>query len=197
MVVIGLTGSIGMGKSTVANQFSALGIPVCSADAIVHILMSKGGAAVEEIGTHFPGAVTSGTVDRKKLGDIVFNDKKKLKLLEEILHPLVVAAENNFIHIKRRKGARMVVLEIPLLYETEAEKRCDLVVVVTAPAFIQRQRVMQRPGQTTEKLDRILSLQMPDHEKRGRADMIIETGLGKYHSFRQVAELVANIRNAL
>ena len=196
MIVIGLTGSIGVGKSTVASQFVSLGLRVCNADAIVHALMAKGGDAVEAIKCDFPGVVTSGAVDRKALGNIVFKDKSKLAMLERILHPLVVAEENRFIEQQRRKDAQAAVLEIPLLFETGAEERCDMVVVVSAPLLIQRQRVMQRMHMSEEKLQRILKLQMPDREKRMLADAVIHTGLGKAYSFRQVASLVADIRSA-
>ena len=197
MIVIGLTGSIGMGKSTVAAEFLALGVPVCNADAIVHGLMGKGGAAVEEIEALFPSVVKDGAVDRAALGDIVFNHKGKLAALEKLLHPLVVAAENEFIQREKNKGESIVVLEIPLLFETGAEERCDMTVVVTAPTFIQKWRVMKRSGMTAEKLARIRSLQMPDREKRHRADVIIQTGLGKSYSFRQVAKLVEKIRKTI
>jgi len=195
MIVIGLTGSIGMGKSTVASQFALLGLRVCNADAIVHQLMANGGAAVAEIGKHFPTVIKNQAVDRKALGDIVFKDKHKLKQLEQILHPLVVAAENDFIATQQRKGTWAAVLEIPLLFETGAQERCDCVAVVSAPSFIQQQRVLKRSGMTPEKLSRILSLQMPDQEKRQQADIVIHTGLGKAYSFRQVKIWLQQIRS--
>jgi len=195
MIVIGLTGSIGMGKSTVANQFAALGVRVCSADAIVHQLMAKNGAAVLEIGNYFSTVIKNQAVDRRALGDIVFKDKVKLKQLEQILHPLVVAAENNFICKEQCKGAWAAVLEIPLLFETGAEERCDCVAVVSAPALIQRQRVLKRAGVTPEKLSQILALQMPDQEKRQRADIVVHTGLGKSYSFHQVKMWLQQIRS--
>ena len=151
-IIIGLTGGIGMGKSTVAAQLAALGAKICSADAIAHRLMAKGGAAVAGVETLFPGVVKSGAVDRKALGDIVFKDKRKTsETLEHILHPLVVAEENRFIEKQRRLGMKIVVIDIPLLFETDAKKRFDLTLVATAPAFIQRQRVMKRPHMTEEK----------------------------------------------
>ena len=195
MIVIGLTGSIGMGKSTVASQFALLGVRVCNADAIVHQLMTKNGAAVAEIGKHFPTAIKNVAVDRKALGDIVFKDKQKLKQLEKILHPLVIAAENDFIRIEQCKGAWAAVLEIPLLFETGAEERCDCVAVVTAPDFIQRQRVLMRSGMTQEKLSRILALQITDREKRQCADIVINTGIGKAYSFHQVKTWLQQIRS--
>ncbi|MBY0407164.1 MAG: dephospho-CoA kinase [Rickettsiales bacterium] len=194
MIIIGLTGSIGMGKSTVANLFASHGIPVCSADAIVHRLMEKGGKAVDEVGTQFPGVVENGAVNRKRLGEIVFAEPAKRKTLEAILHPLVVAEEEAFAAEQAHNGADMVVLEIPLLFETGANKRCDVVVVVSAPAFIQRRRVMKRPHMTKEKFAAILKAQMPDRLKRQKADAVIPTGLGLACSTRAVARLVARLR---
>jgi dephospho-CoA kinase len=196
MIVIGLTGGIGMGKTTLAAQFARLGAKICSADAIVHKLLSKGGAAVEPVGREFPGTVKNGAVDRKALGEMVFADKKKLKTLENLLHPLVVAEENAFIEKARRKGAKLVVLDIPLLFETAAEKRFHATALASAPHFLQRQRVLRRPHMTAEKFDRILASQMADRLKRRRADMVILTGLGKGYSFRKIAEMVRMLRNA-
>jgi len=193
MIVIGLTGGIGMGKSTVAAQLAALGAKICNADAIVHKLLAKGGAAVEEVGKSFPGAVKNGAVDRGGLSELVFKDKGKLKLLERILHPLVVAEENRFIGKERRLGAKIVVLDIPLLFETQGEERCDMVIVAGAPPFIQKQRVMKRPNMTEQKFKAIVRSQMPEYEKRNRADRVIQTGLGKGHSFKNVALLVRGI----
>lgn len=193
MIIIGLTGGIGMGKSTVANQFARLGAKICSADACVHKLLGKDGGAVDEVRHHFPDAVKSGMVDRKILGQVVFPDKEKLKLLENILHPLVQEMEGEFIKKARRMGAEMVVLDIPLLFETAGENRMDYTVVVSAPALLQRQRVMARKGMTAEKFERILASQMQDLEKRKRADFIIPTGLGKAYSFKMVKQLVQNL----
>ncbi len=184
MIVIGLTGSIGMGKSTLALQLASLGAKVCSADAIVHQLMAKGGAAVAEVAKAFPQAVKDGEVDRKALGAIVFNDKTQLKRLEELLHPLVVAAENQFVWEQRRLGARMAVLDIPLLFETGAEQRCDVTLVASAPFFLQKQRVLRRPHMSEQKFLQILRSQLSDRNKRRRADKVVLTGLGKSHSFR-------------
>lgn len=194
MIVIGLTGSIGMGKSTVAAQFERLGVRVRSADAIVHELMSRGGEAVPAIAEAFPTVIASHEVDRKKLGEIVFKDPKKRKHLESILHPLVVAEEERFVRQEARKGARLTVLEIPLLYETGAETRCDLTVVATAPHWLQIQRVMRRPNMTKEKFLAIIHAQMPDREKRRRADVVIQTGMGRGVSHMQVARLVHQLR---
>lgn len=191
--IIGVTGSIGMGKSTVAEQLGSLGASVCSADATVHALLGENGKAVPGVRALFPQAVAGNAVDRKKLGEIVFTDPEKLKQLEQLLHPLVVAEEEEFIVREGKKGAKFVVLDIPLLFETGGEKRCDLTVVATAPHAIQRERVMQRPGMTEEKFARILRQQMPDEEKRRRADVVIDTGQGKEYSFQQVLRLMENI----
>ncbi len=194
MIVIGLTGSIGMGKSTVARQFEQLGVRVCSADAIVHQLLGPGGMAVDIIGQMFPGTVKGNAVDRKKLGEIVFDDKEARDELEEFLHPIVVAEEEWFVRKEARKGAKIVVLEIPLLFETGAQARCDTTVVVTAPPYLQMQRVMRRPNMTKTKFAAILKAQMPDREKRQRAGHIIQTGLGRRHSATAVAKLVQQLR---
>ncbi len=194
MIVIGLTGSIGMGKSTIARQFTLHGARICSADACVHKLMSRGGEAVAEIQKYFPMAVKNGEVDRKILGQIVFSDKQKLIKLENILHPLVQKMEDDFIVRSKRLGAKLVILDIPLLFETDGHKRVDFTVVVSAPAFIQKQRVMARKNMTVEKFERIIASQMQDLEKRNRADFIIPTGLGKAYSFRQVKEILLSSR---
>jgi dephospho-CoA kinase len=195
MIVIGLTGSIGMGKSTVAAQLAKLGVKVCGADRIVHDLLAKDGTAVAAVGAAFPGVVKDGAVDRKALGAVVFADRLKLKTLEQLLHPLVVAEENHFVARARLTGAKMAVLDIPLLFETHAQERCDMTVVVTAPQFIQRQRVLKRPGMTEAKFSAILQTQMPDSEKRHLADWVIDTGLGKARSFRDAALLVKTLRS--
>jgi dephospho-CoA kinase len=184
MIVIGLTGSIGMGKSTLAKQLESLGAKMCCADAIVHQLMGKGGKAVAAIGELFDGVVKDGAVDRKALGAIVFNDKEQLKHLEQLLHPLVVAAENAFVWQQRCLGARVAVLDIPLLFETGADQRCDVTLVASAPYFLQAQRVLKRAGMNEEKFKRIVRTQMPDREKRRRADKVVLTGLGKSHSMK-------------
>lgn len=196
ITVLGLTGSIGMGKSTVAAELEALGAKVCNADAIVHRLLGKGGAAVGEVAATFPDTFEDGAINRKKLGDIVFHNKDKMTQLEKILHPLVVAEENAFIAAKEKNGHDIAVLEIPLLYETGAESRCDYVMVVTAPYFIQKSRVLRRAGMTLDKFRNILALQMPDKEKRARADFVVQTGLGHSYSRRQVKKILEKIREA-
>lgn len=195
MIVFGLTGSIGMGKTTTADLFRRLGVPVHDSDLEVHRLLGPGGAAVEEIARMFPDSVdtdASGAefINRSKLGRIIFPDSEKRKRLEAVVHPLVRQAQDAFLAVNAAHGAKAVVLDIPLLFETGAEKRVDIVVCVTAPAFIQRQRVMRRPGMTEEKFRAILASQMPDAEKRKRADFIVQTGLGKIFALQQIRRIL-------
>jgi dephospho-CoA kinase len=194
MKVIGLTGSIGMGKTTAANLFRRRGVPVYDADLAVHRLSAKGGRAVPAIARAFPGAVVDGAVDRKKLGALVFNDDSALKRLEAILHPLVAEQRTAFLRRMRARREKVVVLDIPLLFETGGERLADLIVVVSAPAFLQTARVMKRPGMTRDKLAGILSHQMPDAEKRRRADLVVRTGDGKRAALRQIDRLLAALR---
>jgi dephospho-CoA kinase len=176
MLIIGLTGSIGMGKSTAAARIRALGIGVCDADAAVHKLYKPGGAAVSSIETAFPGTTTAeGGVDRPKLAAALLADPSAFEQLERIVHPLVFQVERNFLHEKVAKGAEKAVLEIPLLFETGGERRVDVTIVVSSPPEIQRERVLARPGMVPEKLDQILSRQMSDEEKRQRADFVVDT----------------------
>lgn len=191
MIIIGLTGSIGMGKSTVSKQFAALGAKTVSADALVHQLMEKNRQVIAKIGKEFPSAVNAGKIDRKILGKIVFADKAKREVLENILHPLVVKLEKKFVKKQIRLGAKLVVLDIPLLFETGADGRVDLSVVVTAPKAVQRRRVLERAGMSEERFKQILKNQIPDAEKRKLADFVIHTGLGKAYSFRMVKEFVS------
>ncbi|MEQ8667269.1 MAG: dephospho-CoA kinase [Rhodospirillales bacterium] len=191
MNVLGLTGSIGMGKTVTANMFRYFRVPVHDADAVVHELLGPGSAAVEAVLNAFPGvAATSGGTDRRALGKRVFGDDDALRSLEAILHPLVQAAERAFKDRCRRMGYRLVVLDIPLLFETGGDTRCDRTCVVTAPAFLQRRRVMMRAGMTDDRFRQILSRQMPDEEKRRRADFIVQSGLGRHHALQQVREIV-------
>lgn len=192
MLILGLTGSIGMGKSTVAARFRALGIAVCDADAEVHKLYE--GAAVAPIEAEFPGTTASGKVDRDKLARALLGDPQKFKRLEAIVHPLVLEAERAFLRAEAARGAAMAVLEIPLLLETGGERRVDCVVVVSAPPEAQRARVMQRPGMTPEKLDQLLARQMPDAEKRKRADFIVDTGGTFAESDAQVDKIVESLQ---
>ncbi len=191
--LIGLTGSIGMGKTETAKMFARLGVPVYDADAAVHRLYEKGGAAVPEIEKLFPQAIEDGRVNRDKLAREIAAIPDGFKKLEAIVHPLVGREQMQFLADAAAKGAEMVVLDIPLLFETGGDKRMDAVVVVSAPAGIQRERVLRRPGMTAEKLDQILSRQMSDAEKRARAHFVIETGKGLDHAFKQVEEVVAAI----
>jgi dephospho-CoA kinase len=184
MITIGLTGSIGMGKSTAAAMLRRMGLPVYDADAAVHALLAPDGAAVRPVEALFPGTRNeAGGIDRKRLGSFVFADTAALRRLEAVLHPLVRAREQRFRAALLRRGAPLTVLDIPLLYESGGDRRCDAVLVVTAPAFLQRQRVLARPGMTEEKFRDILARQMPDREKRWRTRYVIATGLGRRHTW--------------
>ncbi len=194
MRILGLTGSIGMGKSTAAAMLRALGLPVHDADAAVHALLAKGGKAVAAVEAAFPGVVKDGAVDRKALGARVFGKPTELKKLEAILHPLVRRAEGSFLQHCRQARHDVVVLDIPLLFETGGEKRCDGVVVVTAPQFLQSQRVMKRPGMTEVRFRQILGSQMPDREKRRRADWVVDTGLGRRPTLAALARIVRELK---
>jgi dephospho-CoA kinase len=191
MFILGLTGSIGMGKTTTARLFAEEGVPVHDSDAAVHRLYE--GEAVAAIEAAFPGTTADGKVDRQKLGGRVVNDALALKRLEAIVHPLVRQSEMRFLELARAAGEKIVVLDIPLLYETGGEKRVDAVVVVTAPAETQRQRVLERPGMTPEKLDALLAKQMPDSEKRARADFIVDSGGGLEAAREQVRNILREI----
>ena len=173
MVILGLTGSIGMGKSTAADFFAEAGAPVHDADAAVHRLYA--GAAAPAIEAAFPGTTASGKVDRGKLAERVIDDPAALKRLEAIVHPLVRRDEERFLRVAEAAGAHVAVLNIPLLFETGGEQRCDAVVVVSAPPEMQRARVMTRPGMTEQKFASLLGKQVPDSEKRKRADFVVDT----------------------
>jgi dephospho-CoA kinase len=173
MFVIGLTGSVGMGKTTAARFFAEQGVPVHDADAVVHRLYA--GEAAPAIEAAFPGATQGGKVDRNRLAALVLDDPVAMKKLESIVHPLVHAAEAALLAEAEARGEKVAVLDIPLLFETGADQRVDAVVVVSAPAELQETRVLGRPGMTVEKLDAILSRQMPDAEKRRRADFVVDT----------------------
>lgn len=189
MIVIGLTGSIAMGKSTVAKQCELLGAKAICADSIVHALMRPDGKAFSAVVEAFPKALVKGEIDRKALGKIVFGDSRKMAALEAILHPLVKTEEEAFVHKQKMLGARAVVLDIPLLFEAGSDNRVDVTLVASAPAFVQRQRAMARTGMTEEKFHAILARQMSDSEKRARADFVVATGLGKAQSMRQLKTL--------
>jgi len=194
MRVIGLTGSIGMGKSTAVAMLRRMGIPVHDADAAVHKLIGPGGGAVAEIAKAFRGVVRQGVVDRKRLGDAIFKDRAARTKLEAILHPRVRRAAHAFLKQQARQRRDLVVLDIPLLFETGGEQLCDAVIVVSAPSPIQRQRVLSRPGMTREKFTGILSAQISDREKRRRADFVVQTGLSKGHTLRQLTRIVRILR---
>ncbi len=194
-VIVGLTGSIGMGKSTAAAMFRHLRVPVFDADATVHKLLAKGGEAVDPIEEAFPGVVTDGAVDRGALGKRVFGDREALRRLERIVHPLVYAAERRFIAKARRQRLPIIVRDVPLLFETGGDKRCDFTVVVSAPPWIQEQRVLARPGMTREKFLAIRRQQMPDVEKRRRADFVVPSGQGRGLTRRCVTRIVRRIRS--
>jgi len=189
VVVIGLTGSIGMGKSTTARLFAEAGVPVHDADAAVHRLYA--GQAVPLVEAAFPGVTTASGVDRAELGRRVVGDPEALRRLEAIVHPLVRREELRFLLNAERSGARVVVLDIPLLFETGGERRVDAVVVVTAPPDMQRARTFMRPGMTEEKYQALLAKQMPDEEKRRRADFVVDTSQGFDSARQQVHAILA------
>ena len=197
MIVLGLTGSLGMGKSTAAAMLRRLKVPVHDSDAAVHRLMARGGAAAAKVEAAFPGvARRDGGIDRAALGARVFGNDAALKRLERILHPLVRRSQQRFLAAARSRREKLVVLDVPLLFETQGERRCDKVAVVTAPAFLQRQRVMKRPGMTEARLRAVLAKQMPDAEKRRRADYVVPSGLGRAETFRRLQQIVAALREA-
>lgn len=186
-VVIGLTGSIGMGKSTVARMFRHLGLPVFDADAAVRAVQGPGGAALPAIEAAFPGTTGPAGVDRARLGAAVFGNPEALRRLEAIVHPAVGALQQQFR--RRHRSRRAIVLDVPLLLEGEGWRGVDIVAVVSAPAHVQRARVLARPGMTPRKFAAVLAHQMPDAAKRARADLVIETGRGRLTTFRAVRAL--------
>lgn len=192
MIKLGLTGSIGMGKSTTAQFFREAGIPVNDADQVVHELYR--GKAVAPIEIAFPGVASNGVVDRQKLADYLSRNPAKFAELEAIVHPLVRAEEQAFLVRQKEAGADLVVLDIPLLFETGGQDRVDSIVVVTCDPDIQEKRVLARPGMTREKFDMILSRQMSDSEKRRRADFIVDTGLGFEPARQAVDNIIQQLR---
>jgi len=192
MFILGLTGSVGMGKSTTAKFFAEEGVPVHDADAAVHRLYE--GEAVVPVEAAFPGTTANGKVDRDKLAASVVGDVEALKGLEAIVHPLVRAAEQKFLADAQAGGAKVALLDIPLLYETGGESRCDAVVVVTAPEHVQRARVLAR-GTSEERLAGILARQLPDAEKRRRADFVVDTSVGFEGARAQVRDILARVAN--
>lgn len=193
MQIVGLTGSIGMGKSTIAAMFRERGIAVFDADAEVHRLYA--GEAVPRIEAAFPGTTTDGRVDRARLAAVLANDAERFRILEKIVHPLVRKGEQEFLAAAAGRGDRLAVLEIPLLLETELDAQVDAVVVVSAPAHLQRARVLERPGMTDERLDALLERQMPDSLKRHRADFVVDTGGSLADSEAQVDAILSALRS--
>jgi len=193
MLVIGLTGGIGMGKSTAADILSSFGLPVYNADRAVHALLDKGGAAVKLVAKLFPAALKNGAIDRSVVGSLVFNKPVLLKKLETILHPLVQRIEREFLKQAQRDKIAAVVLEIPLLFETGAEKRCDVTICVTAPKAVQKARVLKRKGMTPERFKSIVARQMPDKEKRQRADFVVKTGVSRADTKKQLNAILDHL----
>jgi dephospho-CoA kinase len=192
MIIVGLTGSIGMGKSEATKMFRCLGVPVFDADAAVHEIMGPGGRAVKRVEATFPGVTAAdGSVDRVKLGSKVFGKPDELRKLEAILHPMVGQMQRQFLAGAARARHNMVVLDIPLLFEGRGEERCDLTAVVSAPPFIQRHRVLARANMTKEKFVDILNQQVPDRVKRLRADVVLPTGLGKAYTLNRIRDMIA------
>ena len=190
MVIVGLTGSIGMGKTTAADMFRGMGVAVYDSDVAVHGLLARGGAAVADVEAAFPGTVRDGAVDRAVLRERVFGDAAALRRLEAIVHPRVRQVQRRYLRRAAARGERLVVLDVPLLFEVGLAAQCDAVVVVSAPAFLQRARVLARPGMTPETLAGILANQLPDREKRRRAGFVVETGLGRAFTLRRLEWIV-------
>ncbi|TFW11823.1 dephospho-CoA kinase [Brevundimonas intermedia] len=193
MILLGLTGSIGMGKSTTTAMFAELGAVVWNADDAVHSLYAPGGAAVEPVGEAFPGVVVNGAVDRTRLAEALGRDETAFRRLETIVHPLVAQGRAEDLEAARAAGTGLAVLDIPLLFETGGDKAVDAVVVVTADPAIQAERVLARPGMTRERFDAILARQIPDAEKRARADFVIDTGRGLHAARADVEAIVATV----
>ena len=189
--ILCLTGSLGMGKSKTAEFFAEAGVPVHDADAVVHALYQ--GEAVPAIERAFPGATSGGTVDRAKLAAMVVGDPAGLARLEAIVHPLVAAARDSFLAEAQARGAPVVLLDVPLLFETGGERRCDAVVVVSAPADVQRQRAFERPGMTEDKFAALVAKQTPDAEKRRRADFVLDSSQGFDHARAQVRDILRRV----
>jgi dephospho-CoA kinase len=192
MMIVGLTGSMAMGKSTAASYLKSLGVPVFDSDAAVHALYE--GEAVEAIERAFPGVAQAGAVDRKKLGEAIAGDSEALARLEAIVHPMVRRKQRDFILAEALRGAELVILDIPLLFESGADALCDAVIVVSAPEEVQRQRLGARKGMTPEKVDDLLSRQMPDAEKRARADFVVDTSGSISESRAQLDRILATLR---
>jgi dephospho-CoA kinase len=193
MLVVGLTGGIGMGKSVTAERFAWHGIPVFDADAYVHLLYE--GAAADRIEAAFPGATKGGRVDRTLLSERIAGSPERLRQLEQIVHPLVIEAEIDFLRHEEAKGAKLAVLEIPLLFETGAETRVDVTVTVSAPEDVQRARVLARPGMTAGKLEHLLARQLADAERRARADFVVDGGASLEDMQIEIDRLIESLKN--
>jgi dephospho-CoA kinase len=193
MLVIGLTGGIGMGKSAAAKHFAARGIPTFNADACVHELYE--GKAVRAIEAQFPGVARGGKVDRKLLSERIAGSPARLKTLEEIVHPLVVAAEIEFLREQEKKGEKIAVLEIPLLFETDAHERVDVSIVISAPEHVQRRRVLAREGMTADKLEHLLARQLPDAKKRALADFVVDSGTTHGDMHAQIDKIIESLKS--
>jgi dephospho-CoA kinase len=193
MLVIGLTGGIGMGKSAAAKHFAARGIPTFNADACVHALYE--GAAVAAIEAEFPGVVRGGKIDRKLLSERIAGSPARIKMLEAIVHPMVVEAEIVFLREEEKKGAKLAVLEIPLLFETDAHERVDVSIVVSAPERVQRKRVLSRPGMTVDKLEHLLARQLPDAKKRALADYVVDSGATHEDMHAQIDKIIESLKD--
>jgi len=196
MVVLGLTGSIAMGKSTAAAMFRSLRIPVFDADRTAHRLLARGGTGVAPVVAAFPGTERNAAIDRDAVAAKVFADPAALCRLESVLHPLVRREQTTFLEVHARRQASLVVLDIPLLFETAGDLACDHVAVVSAPGFLQLQRMLTRPGMTRDRAAAVLSRQMTDTEKRRRADFIIPSGLGRAFTFHTIKGIVQQVRKA-
>lgn len=194
MLVVGLTGSIAMGKSETARMFARLGYPVFDADAVVHRLYDTGGAAAPLIAQEFPSAVSDDKVDRPLLAELVTGKPEALARLETIVHPLVRREQHKFLEAARTAGHSVAVLDIPLLFETGRDKDVDVVVVASAPEDVQKARMLDRPGMTQEKLSAILARQLPDSEKRRRADFVVDTSKGLDVAFEQVRAIADQLK---
>ncbi len=194
-IVLGLTGSIGMGKSTAADMLRQMGVAVFDADAVVHKLQAPGGRAVSAIARAFPDLVSGGVLDRARLAKRAFEAPDVLRRLEHILHPLVHEAETRFLRVAALGRRPLAVLDIPLLFESGAERRCDYTLVVTAPPFVQAARVLKRPGMTSARFRAVLDKQMSDLEKRRRADFVVPTGAGRHYTRCVLREIVRQTRH--
>jgi len=195
MYILGLTGSIGMGKTTAAAMFRQCGVAVYDADAAVHQLMEPNGKALAPVKKLFPQIVENDNIDRKALGAVVFNNNTALASLESILHPLVQSMQREFLRQKAKSGESLVVLDIPLLFEKKIDLFCDAVAVVTAPLYLQKIRVLSRPRMTNKQFERILDKQLPNAEKINRAEFVIQTGIGRYHSLKYVRKIIGITRS--